>query len=259
MKFVNLFLIIALFVGSIWFYPALPAQIPTHWNLQGNIDSYQPKQYAVWFIPVLATVIWGLFQVLPKLDPNKHKYVQFEKEWRIIQTGMLLFFTYLHFVIFYLAINPGVKMMPLMFIGFGSLLILLGNYMSKIRQNYFIGIKLPWTLASEENWNKTHRFASWCYVIAGIITLIQAVSPWQMPILVFASILFATLLPSLYSFLFFKNATSKMNYVYFALGFIAVVLILLRVAAGEDGWICQDGEWVQHGQPTTSQPEESCP
>ena len=47
----------------------------------------------------------------------------------------------------------------------GVMFVIMGNYMHKIKQNYSVGIKLPWTLNSEENWNRTHRLGSWLFVI----------------------------------------------------------------------------------------------
>lgn len=185
--------------------PLLPAQIPMHWNINGVVDRYMAKEYAVWILPGICLILLILFKVLPYFDPKKDKYHLFKREWEILQTGFVLFFTYLQFVTLYIAMNPGVPMVPLMFMGMGSLFILIGNYLSKIRQNYFIGIKLPWTLASEDNWNKTHRFASWCFVLIGIIMLAEAYFQWNSGPVVFAAIGLGVLAPSLYSYLLFKK------------------------------------------------------
>ncbi|MCJ7740284.1 SdpI family protein, partial [Candidatus Microgenomates bacterium] len=174
MKKINILIISLMFLAGIVLLPQLPKVIPMHWNIMGEVDNYMPKNIAVWILPVLTAVMFAAFQIVPSFDPKKGKYRLFKKEWEIIQTVMIGFFAYLQFIIFYLSLNPEVPMMPFMFIGIGSLFILFGNYLSKIRQNYFLGIKVPWTLASEDNWNRTHRFASWCFVIAGIVTLIEA-------------------------------------------------------------------------------------
>ena len=54
----------------------------------------------------------------------------------------------------------------------GLMFIIVGNYLPKCKQNYTIGIKIPWTLNSEENWNKTHRFAGWLWTICGILIML---------------------------------------------------------------------------------------
>jgi uncharacterized membrane protein len=205
MKKINLFLIFLMFLGSTLIYSYLPQQIPMHWNIQGQVDSYMPKNIGVWVTPLMTLFIWILFQVLPNFDPKKNKYKFFQKEWQILQTAFVGFFTYIHTVVLYISINPKIDMMPFMFTGLGILFILLGNYLSKIRQNYFIGIKVPWTLSNEDNWNKTHRFASWCFVGAGIITLFGTMLPRSSAIIIFISIMMAAFLPIIYSFLLFKK------------------------------------------------------
>lgn len=258
MKKLNLFLIVMMFVGGALLYPYLPSEVPMHWNIRGNVDRYMPKNNALWAIPILTSAVFLLFQILPYFDPNKKKYKLFKKEWEIMQTAIIAFFVYIHFLTFYISINPKVQLMPLMFIGLGTLFILLGNYMSKIRQNYFIGIKLPWTLSSEENWNKTHRFASWCFVIAGIITLVEAYFIWYAPFVIFAGIFLAAILPAIYSFLLFKKSEHKMKYIYIFLLIAAGIILSLRLFSKEDDWICVGGHWVKHGNPSFSAPKVPC-
>ncbi len=206
MKLINLIIIALMFVASWWLYPALPDRLPMHWNIAGQVDNYWPKTAAVWFMPGLAAFLLILFRVIPNLDPKKDKYSLFASEWQIIQTGFIIFFAYLEFITYYLALNPSKDILPLMFIGLGGLFVLLGNFLGKIRQNYFLGIKVPWTLANEDNWNKTHRFAGWTFVLAGIFILSQAYLQLVPPQIIFAAIFLAAGLPVIYSYLLFRNS-----------------------------------------------------
>jgi len=231
MKLINPFTVIITFLTFLFSYlayPDLPEQIPTHWNILGEIDQFAPKSTGTWMLPLMMLAMSMLFGLLPKLDPKKDKYVHFQKEWKIIQGTLISFFAYLQFAILYISTHPQTEMMPLMFIGLGSLFILLGNYLSKIRQNYFIGIKTPWTLSDEENWNKTHRYGSWCFVIAGILTLAEAFFAWNAPVIIFGSIMLAAFLPMLYSFLLFKKAEHKMKYIYAVISITLLIILLLR-------------------------------
>lgn len=258
MKIINAILILSTLIVGALLYPQLPEQMPMHWNALGKIDGYMPKNMALLFMPVLMIVMYISFRIFPDFDPKKEKYKLFAREWNIMQTALIGFFTYMHFMIIYLTLNPGVSMMPLMFIGLGTLFILMGNYMSKIRQNYFIGIKVPWTLSSEDNWNKTHRFASWCFVGAGILTLIEAYFIWYAPAVIFGSIILAAFLPIVYSFLLYKKAIHQMKYVYLGILLVIAGIILLRGMTPEDTWICSEGKWVQHGKPSTPMPTTEC-
>ncbi|MCJ7826280.1 SdpI family protein, partial [Patescibacteria group bacterium] len=206
MKIINSAIIVLMFIVGLVLFPMLPDTIPIHWNVFGQVDNYMPKNPAVWFIPILTLLMFVSFQIFPHFDPKKDKYKLFKQEWKIMQAGLVGFMAYLQFTILYITLHPSVPMMPMMFIGLGALFILMGNYMSKIRQNYFIGMKLPWTLANEDNWNKTHRFASWCFVGAGILTLAEAYFIWFAPVVIFGSIFLALALPIIYSFLLFKKA-----------------------------------------------------
>ncbi len=205
MKKINLMLVLASWISSWWAWPLLPEIVPIHWNIVGEADNWAVKDQAVWLWPLLVTGMWLSFQFLPKFDPKKEKYVLFNQEWEIIQASLIGFMMYMQIITFYVAIHPAVPMLPLLFTGLGTMFIVIGNYLSKIRQNYFIGFKLPWTLANEENWNKTHRFASWWFVVVGIVTLIEAYANWYAPVIIFSSILLAVVLPTLYSFLLYRK------------------------------------------------------
>jgi uncharacterized membrane protein len=258
MKKINILFILGLFISAFLLLPQLPEKLPMHWNVSGEIDSYWPKNQAVWFIPFMSIIMFILFQVLPSVDPKKNKYSLFKREWEIIQTGLIGFFTYLQFVILYISLNPAVQLLPLMFIGLGSLFVLMGNYLSKIRQNYFLGIKVPWTLASEDNWNKTHRFASWCFVIIGIVTIAESYFIWYTPVVVFGGIMMAAFLPIVYSFLIYKKQTDKMKFIYMILIMLFGTIFIIRLASSEDGWICEKGQWIKHGFPSAPKPLKRC-
>jgi uncharacterized membrane protein len=226
-RIIGLVLLAVSWLSSVILYPSLPDILPTHWNFWGEPDSWAPKSIAAWMLPTIATVAWLLFQIIPRFDPKKEKYALFQREWQIIQNGLLAFFTYLHLIIFHITMQPQQEFMPLMFLGLGALFVIIGNYLSKIRQNYFLGIRTPWTLSDEENWNKTHRFASWSFVLAGLATMAEAYFLWHAPIIIFGGIMLAAFLPMLYSFLLFQHRQHWMKYVLFGL------VILLSLA-----WYC---------------------
>jgi uncharacterized membrane protein len=81
----------------------------------------------------------------------------------------------------------------------GILFILIGNYMPKTRQNYTIGIKVPWALDNEENWNRTHRLAGYLWVAGGLILVILALAGLSNPVLMIGVVVVFTLVPAIYS------------------------------------------------------------
>jgi len=195
----RLMLVAGVFIFTGMVYRNLPERIPMHWNIRGEIDSYSGRQFGAWMMPGLILLMWGMFQVLPKFDPKKENYRKFELEWQAIQTAILVLFGYLQTVILYAAMKPGASVMPLISAGLGWLFIILGAIMPGIKQNYFVGIKIPWTLANKTNWEKTHKFSRWCFWLVGAVFLGQAAWPQMWPGLMFGGMMVGVLLPIAYS------------------------------------------------------------
>ena len=194
----------------LWFYPKLPQQIPTHWNAQGKIDSYSAKSFV--FMPLAIYLLgWGLIPFTAKIDPKKENYKRFYSVQTLTQT-ILCFFSVVILAMTLIAsyhpkaINANFIMFPLL----ALLFIVMGNSMPKIKFNYTFGVKTPWTLANETVWYKTHRFSGKVWVICGFVVLAGMFLPskWILSFLL-GVILTSALLPFIYSYLSFQNATQK--------------------------------------------------
>lgn len=204
--FIQLLLILATLWIWLLFYNQLPETIPTHWNYMWQADNFWPKAFHIFGIPGLMLVLTILFNILPKLDPKKDKYEQFSKVWEIMKYSFIIFFAYIYFVTIYIILNPSVSINLFMNIWLWILFVVLGNYMGKIRQNYFVGIKTPWTLANEEVWNKTHRLWGWSFMLAWLIFILSAfMAPWFIWISIVFLIIFCLIIPIIYSYLIFKK------------------------------------------------------
>ena len=86
----------------------------------------------------------------------------------------------------------------------GLLFIVIGNYMPKTKQSYTMGIKLPWTLASEENWNRTHRLAGFLWVIGGVYFLAMTFIGWSL-VAFLIPLAVMVLVPAVYSYLLYRK------------------------------------------------------
>jgi uncharacterized membrane protein len=155
---IKLLIMMGMFVTAYYVYPAMPEKFPTHWNFDGYIDGYASKVFEVYLFPVLPLAIAFLMPLVRYMDPRKERFKPFEKPWEVIQFILILFLAYLFFVMLYIVAHPGVSINPFMMMGLGILFVLLGNYMGKIRQNYMVGIRVPWTIDNEEVWNKNPLF-----------------------------------------------------------------------------------------------------
>ncbi|MDD4290324.1 MAG: SdpI family protein [Patescibacteria group bacterium] len=172
-EFIPIIFIIATIIISVVTYNHLPKRVITHWNFQGVADGWSSKNFHTIFFPCLIVFMYIMFYFLPKIDPKKERYKEFETTYLILKTttiGVL-------FLIFLIAtlVNLGYKIPVSKSVSLiiGLMIILMGKYMSKIKNNYFVGIKTPWTLSSEYVWNKTHKFGAWTFVIFGLIIIIS--------------------------------------------------------------------------------------
>ena len=143
-------------VTAIGFYntSCLPDKLPTHWNAQGEIDGYSSKNFVLFFYPAITLFLYLLLIFLPAIDPLRKNYEKFKTPYYFIRLILVIFFAALFFVS--IAAGYGLKwdikyliipLISLMFITFGI-------FMPKIKQNWFVGIKTPWTLGSKEVWEK---------------------------------------------------------------------------------------------------------
>lgn len=165
------------FLAAAMAYPMMPDRVPIHWNAAGEVDGYGSRTFGTFFLPVLNVGMYLLFLVLPKLDPRKENYVKFGGAYRFIRYTIHLFLVYIFAITLMASLGYGVSIDRLVPLGVALLFIVLGNYMGKIRHNYFVGFRLPWTLANEEIWKKTHQFGSKAMVIGGFLALFSVLAP----------------------------------------------------------------------------------
>ncbi len=201
----KLSIVVVMLAVAFIFYDQLPTLIPTHWNVYGQADAYWPKNISLFTIPglVLLLILW--FNFIPKFDPRKEKYEQFQKSWDMLQFIIISFFAYVYFVSIYVAMHPAQSMNFFMMFWVGLFFVLLGNYLWKIRSNYFVGIKTPWTLENEEVWNKTHRLGWYMFVISWLIFMINSFLNFQVWLVFIIVMLLAVFVPIIYSYVIYKK------------------------------------------------------
>lgn len=203
----QLCIVSAMLITGWLLFDKLPDQIPSHWNIEGQVDSYTDKGTAIYLFPGITLAIALLFPLLSRIDPRKEKYVLFRRPWLILQTAFVLFFAYMYFVTIYLTFHPEQSIERFIFIGIGVLFVVIGNYLGKVRQNYFIGIRTPWTLDNEEVWNKTQRIGGWAFLLIGLAVLIDAFFLWNLFAVMMIGTGVAILIPIFYSYFIHKKLT----------------------------------------------------
>lgn len=181
-----------------WLYPVLPDPVPTHWNMQGEVDGYMAKPWGVFAGPLLILGMWAVLRVVPFVSPRGFRMESFFSVYRVLVLAIVSLMVLVICAALLAAAGHEFGFVGLVTGLLGILFIVLGNYMGKVRQNFFVGIRTPWTLASEEVWQRTHRLAAWLFVIAGAVTVAGSLIGWGGYVLLPAALL-AGLLPVLYS------------------------------------------------------------
>jgi uncharacterized membrane protein len=162
---------------SLWAYPRLPAVVATHWGASGQPNGYASRGFAVALLPLVMLGVTLLFQVLPKLDPRAQNYAKFTAAYWVIGNAVVVFLLAVHgFVIAYgLGYHANIgRLMPQ---AFGILFIVLGNYLSRVEPNWFVGIRTPWTLSSDTVWRETHRTGGFVFMLGGLVMIAESSLP----------------------------------------------------------------------------------
>lgn len=186
--------------AGILLWNKLPDQIPTHFQMDGTADKFSSKPFTVFGLPLILLLL-HCFVIYVTINDPKRKNIS-EKLLKIlfwIVPTTSLFATSLSYSVA-LGKKPDISLLTNLILG--MIFVILGNYLPKSKQNYSIGIKTPWTLHSEENWNRTHRLGGWVFVISGLFFFLNAFLKSQYLLFV---ILFTGVIPSLYSFILYKK------------------------------------------------------
>ena len=174
----------------------LPSQLPIHWNINGEVDGWCGKAFGVFGIPLILAALHWVCVIVTLSDPKKKNHS--EKIMFLVFWLVPVLSVFLCMVTYITAMGKQVQINVIIPIFLGFVFAAIGNYLPKCKQNYTMGIKLPWTLNSEENWNKTHRLAGWLWVIGGVIMMLIGFFGIIWINLVIASII--ALIPIIYSY-----------------------------------------------------------
>lgn len=200
-------IILAPYILVAWFWKQFPEQIPTHFGMDGEPDDYSSKVVGLIIFPGINILMYFLFLVLPKIDPRRKNYELFPEKYRIIRMAIHSLMSYLLVVTIFYSLGYHFDMGTMVIYGILILFLILGNLMGNIRNNFFVGIRTPWTLASEEVWTKTHRFAAKLWVVATLLTMILIAFLPNVEIVFGVYLGTITIVPIVYSYLEYKKLT----------------------------------------------------
>lgn len=189
-------------------YPQLPEQVPIHWNAAGEVDGYGSRFMGALGLPLMNLGLALLLKFVPAIDPKRQNYEKFKPFYQIFIWIFVLFMTGLYFltIAWALGYRPSIALFTKL--GMGIMFMVLGNYLGKVRPNWFFGIRTPWTIENEEVWLRTHRLGGPLMFGAGLITVFLAF--FEHPssfFLVMAVIMLTSLIPTVYSYWLYQRIT----------------------------------------------------
>lgn len=211
-------LCIASFLGHLALFPQLPDIVPTHWDAAGNVNGWSSRM-ATLGLDLLPLGLLALFYALPKIDPRGKAYERMGSFY----TGFITLFTVFLICMTWtteltvFGIIPQNESPIGIFTGVtvGIGLMLLGNYLPKVKRNYSFGCKTPWALDNDQNWRLTHRFGGVAMVLAGMATVVSGLFSRQMGgtavALLLAAVIGSSLATYAYSYLVFRNGNKPLR------------------------------------------------
>lgn len=193
-------------VASAYLSNILPQVVVTHWDLFGNPNGHSSRTFVVLFFPILALGFYLLMLSIWRLDPKRERYQEFKVAYHGVKTLFLVFISLIYALVALNALGYEVNMTVGMSIMVGLLFIGIGFFLPQVKQNWMFGVRTPWTLGSELVWDKTHRLAGKTFIIGGAMLMVGSFFSGVGPaIFLIVGIIFATLIPVVYSYILFSR------------------------------------------------------
>lgn len=179
----------------------LPDQMATSFDFAGIANDYSSKEFTVIGLPLFLLVMQWICFFGCSLDPKRRNFSS-SKLFSLILWVIPSIGIFLEAGIYGVALGMELNIAKMMYPFLAVVFLLIGNYLPKCRPNFSLGLKLPWTLADEENWNKTHRLAGPIWMACGIAMLVCAFLPAVVAMcIMLGAVIVATLIPTAYSIL----------------------------------------------------------
>lgn len=191
-------------IVNILVFPHLPDRVPVHWGITGEPNRYGSKAEQI-VLSALPLVIFLFLNFIPSIDPKKASYKKHAGAFSAINFVIILFIAVMNMIGLLSALGYPVAFQKVVPVLLGILFIVLGNFMTQLRHNYFVGIRTPWTLASEYVWKKTHRFGGYVFVITGLVPITSIFFGALGMYLFFAALAVGIVVIVLYSYVVYKK------------------------------------------------------
>ena len=199
---------IAVLAGAL-LWNQLPDQMASHWDINDQVNGYMPKFWGVFLMPMVVLGMFGLFIVLPNVDPLKANIAQFRGAFNLFILLISIFMLYVHALTLAWSLGyQNFKISSAMLPFLGILFIFIGYMLKQAKRNFFIGIRTPWTLSSDTVWDKTHQLGSVLFMVSGALAVVGSFfGSTTAFILFFVPLMGSTIFLVIYSYILYRNET----------------------------------------------------
>ncbi|MBS4059996.1 MAG: SdpI family protein [Bacteroidetes bacterium] len=183
----------------------LPDPMPSHWNAAGEVDGYMSKVWGIWLMPLMTLGITLLLAAVPSIDPLKANIEKFRGLYNAFIIGFVAYMLYVYGLTLAAALGYQFNMTAMLIPVVGLLFIGISFLIENAKRNFFIGIRTPWTLSSDDVWEKTHKLGAQTFRVGGVLTIVSAFLGENGFWLMMAGLLFASLVPVVYSYILWRR------------------------------------------------------
>lgn len=203
-----LLLLVAIGLGALA-YPALPDQVASHWGVDGQVNGYTGKFWGVFLLPAVMAGVAGLFYVLPRIDPTHRNTNELRRQMGGIGVVIVLFMLVLHALLLGWNLGYQVSFNVVLPVLLGGLFFYVGKVCREAKRNWFLGVRTPWTLQSDEIWDATNRRAGKLFQACGIVAILSALVPAYSFWFIIVPVLATALYSVAYSYALYRRQASR--------------------------------------------------
>ena len=204
-EYLIILLVIISFALGWYFYPQLPERVASHWNEKGEVNGYMSRFWGAFILPVINLIMAVLFLIIPRIDPLKHNIVTFRKYFDTFVIIILLFMIYIYLLTIAWNLDYRFNLMQWMMPAMAVLFYFVGVMLKHTKRNWFIGIRTPWTLSSDEVWDKTHQLGGQLFKLIAVLTLASIFWPDYSIYIFLIPIFVVTIFIMIYSYYLFRK------------------------------------------------------
>ena len=167
-------LIAAQFALAAVTWNSAPDRIPVHFGFDGQVDRYGGKFEGLLVLPLVSVALYFVMRLLPRFDPGRANYANFAGPYATMRLSLTVALATIYGISHLTMLGEPANVATMMPLLMGAVFILLGGVLGKVRPNWFVGIRTPWTLSSKQAWNRTHRVGGWVFMVLGVLTMAAA-------------------------------------------------------------------------------------